>query len=81
MVELSNQYGVDKLPCSPQRLDPEGAVLVTLELRRAAGGAVEWITNRTLSRRGLRAGSTLVVTVPPGNTSFVAFSRSDDRIR
>ena len=81
VVELSNQYGVDKLPCSPQRLDPEGAVLVTLELRRAAGGAVEWITNRTLSRRGLRAGSTLVVTVPPGNTSFVAFYESDDRIR
>ena len=80
VVELSNQYGVDKLPCSPQRLDPEGAVLVTLELRRAAGGAVEWINNRTLSRRGLRAGSTLVVTVPPGNTSFVAFE-SDDRIR
>ena len=73
-VELSNPFGVDKIPCSPQRLDPHGAVLVTLELQRDTGSVVEWISGRALvGATGLRAGSVLTVVVAPGNASFVEF--------
>jgi hypothetical protein len=76
VVELSNEWGVEKMPCSPQRLSLRGAVVATLELRRASTCAVEWVTNHTLSRDALEAGSVLRVVVPPGNTSFIEFERA-----
>ena len=73
-VELSNPFGVDKIPCSPQRLDPHGAVRVVLELQRDTGTVVEWISGLTLvGSAGLRAGSAMAVVVAPGNASFVEF--------
>lgn len=76
VVELSNEYGVNKAPCASMSLDPGGAVKVTLRLNKPADNATEWITGATLCNESLAEGASLVVTVAPGNTSFVAFSSS-----
>ena len=73
VIELSNEYGVTKLPCAPMTIDPKGAAVVTLQVNKPAHGATEWVTGATLKAGAVAAGSTLTVTVPPGNTSFVAF--------
>ena len=73
VIELSNEYGVKKLPCGPMSLDPKGVATVTLQVNKAASGASEWITGAVLHAGPIVAGSVLTVTVPPGNTSFVAF--------
>ena len=76
VLELSNEYGVTKLPCAPMTIDPKGAAVVTLQVNKPAHGATEWVTGATLKATAVAAGSTLTVTVPPGNTSFVAFGPS-----
>ena len=73
VIELSNEYGVEKLPCAPMSVNPKGAATVTLQVNKAASGATEWITGAVLHKGAVAAGSLLTVTVPPGNTSFVAF--------
>jgi hypothetical protein len=73
VIELSNEYGVTKAPCATMSLDPAGAVKVTLRLKKPAGNASEWISGATLRNESLAVGSTLQVTVAPGNVSFVAF--------
>ena len=73
VVELSNEWGVRKLPCDHQTLDPVGAATVVLELREAANGATEWISGERVHAGALQPGDTLTVTVAPGNSSFVEF--------
>jgi hypothetical protein len=73
VIELSNEYGVNKAPCASMTLDPGGEVTVTLRLNKAAGNATEWISGAMLASGELAKGATLEVAVAAGNTSFVAF--------
>ena len=62
MIELSNPWGVRKYPCEHITLDPDGTVVVTLQLMRpVSGGTTEGITNRTLVAGEISAGSVLRV--------------------
>ena len=74
VIELSNNFGVEKAPCDVMRLDPIGGTAkVVLQILEAATGAQEWISGAVHAGPVL-LGSTMTVLVAPGNTSFWSFS-------
>ena len=74
VIELSNEWGVEKLPCNYTHIDDAGVATVTLRMHKPAANATEWLSQKVLSKDPIAVGSTLTVDVPPGKTSFVAFS-------
>jgi len=74
VLELSNEWGVTKEICDTMKLDPAGAVRASILVMKDAIGAVDWVSGNDLHQGPIAAGTILEVVVPPGNTSFVAFS-------
>ena len=81
VIELSSEWGVKKAECDTMKLDPAGTVRATLLLMKEARGATEWVSNSAIRNGSLPVGTTLVVDVPPGNTSFVAFGAATTRVQ